>query len=267
VSTPTQTDSRGPASPAPAGSPVLACEDLGFTVGGARIVSGVSLDVREGEFLAVIGPNGAGKTSLFNLLTGLYRPSTGRISLGGADVTRATPAQRARRGLARSFQVTSLFTHLTVLENVRLAARAHLGGSGRIWARVGRGDEAVARAMVALETVGLAARAGELAASLSHGNKRKLDLAVAIVGDPAVLLLDEPTAGMGADDLPPVIDLVGAIHARGTTVVMVEHRMDLILGLADRIAVMHHGALLACDHPDAVMADPTVQTAYLGEPL
>lgn len=263
----TSTDSRGPGNPVPAGRVVMATQGISFHVGGARIVEQVTLDVHEGEFLAVIGPNGAGKTSLFNLLTGLYKPSAGTVTLVGSDVTNASPAQRARKGLSRSFQVTSLFTHLTVLENVRLAARAHLGGSGRIWSRISRQDEAVTKAMAALETVGLADRADEIAANLSHGNKRKLDLAIAIVGNPAVLLLDEPTAGMGADDLPPVIELIGDIHARGTTIVMVEHRMDLILGLADRIAVMHHGALLACDTPDAVMADPTVQTAYLGEPL
>ncbi len=260
-------DLRGPAGPAPAAQPVVRTAGLGFTVGGVQIVSGVDLEVRRGEFLAVIGPNGAGKTSLFNLLTGLYRPTTGRIELAGADVTRLSPAQRARRGMARSFQVTSLFSHLTVLENVRLAARAHLGGSGRIWSRVGRGDDAVRRAGDALATVGLTERAEETAANLSHGDKRKLDLAIAIAGDPQVLLLDEPTAGMGADDLPAVIELIGDIHRSGTTIVMVEHRMDLILGLADRIAVMHHGALLACGEPDAVMADPTVQTAYLGESL
>lgn len=260
-------DSRGPAAPVPAGRTVLSTRGLGFAVGGARIVQDVDLDVTAGEFLAVIGPNGAGKTSLFNLLTGLYRPTEGSVVLGDEDVSTASPAQRARRGLARSFQVTSLFSHLTVLENVRLAARAHLGGSGRIWGRVGQDDAAVRRAAEALDTVGLGGRADDIAANLSHGNKRKLDLAIAIVGEPMVLLLDEPTAGMGADDLPAVIDLIGQIHDRGTTIVMVEHRMDLILGLADRIAVMHHGALLACDTPDAVMSDPTVQTAYLGEPL
>jgi branched-chain amino acid transport system ATP-binding protein len=231
------------------------------------IVDDVTLAVREGEFLAVIGPNGAGKTSLFNLLTGIYRPTQGRIELGGKNVTRLSPARRARLGMARSFQVTSLFSHLTVLENVRLSARAHLGGSGRLWSRITHNDAAVARAMEALDTVGLADRATETALNLSHGNKRKLDLAIAIAGDPGVLLLDEPTAGMGADDLEPVIDLIGAIHARGTTIVMVEHRMDLVLGLADRIAVMHHGALLACDEPPAVMSNETVQSAYLGEPL
>ncbi|MHB1064009.1 MAG: ABC transporter ATP-binding protein [Georgenia sp.] len=261
-------DSRGPARPAPAGGPVIRTEALAFAVGGVRIVSDIDLDVRGGEFLAVIGPNGAGKTTLFNLLTGLCKPTGGRIVLDGEDVTRLSPAQRAGRGMARSFQVTSLFSHLTVGENVRLAARAHLGGSGRIWGRVGgRADDAVRRAEEALETVGLAGRMSETAADLSHGNKRKLDLAIAIAGEPRVLLLDEPTAGMGADDLPSVIELIHDIHRRGTTIVMVEHRMDLILGLADRIAVMHHGALLACGEPDAVMADETVQTAYLGEPL
>jgi branched-chain amino acid transport system ATP-binding protein len=267
----TTTDARPgpdtPGGPGPATAHVLEAHGLGFTVGGATIVDDVSLAVREGEFLAVIGPNGAGKTTLFNLLTGLVRPTAGRIELGGVDVTTTSTVERARLGLARSFQVTSLFSHLTVLENVRLAARAHLGGSAKLWTRVRRDDPAVLSARAALETVGLADRADDLAAALSHGNKRKLDLAIAVVGRPAVLLLDEPTAGMGADDLPPVIDLIGAIHRGGATIVMVEHRMDLIVGLADRIAVMHHGALLACAEPDAVMADPTVQTAYLGEPL
>lgn len=263
----TTTDQRGPVQPVPVAPPVLESRGLGFAVGGARILDNVSLGVREGEFLAVIGPNGAGKTTLFNLLTGILRPTDGSILLGGQDVTGSSTAQRARLGLSRSFQVTSLFSHLSVLENVRLAARAHLGGSGKLWSRIRQDDPAAANAMAALETVGLAVRAANLAASLSHGNKRKLDLAIAIVGHPKVLLLDEPTAGMGADDLPTVIDLIGAIHDEGTTIVMVEHRMDLILGLADRIAVMHHGSLLACDSPDAVMSDPTVQTAYLGEPL
>lgn len=262
----TTTERQGPV-PAPAAGQVLGSDGLGFTVGGATIVDDVSIGISKGEFFAVIGPNGAGKTTLFNLLTGILRPTAGRIFLAGEDVTGSSTMHRARRGLSRSFQVTSLFNHLTVLENVRLAARAHLGGSGRLWSRIRRDDPAIHSAFAALDKVGLADRAGDIAASLSHGNKRKLDLAIAIVGNPQVLLLDEPTAGMGADDLLPVIELIGRIHADGTTIVMVEHRMDLILGLADRVAVMHHGALLACDVPDAVMSDPTVQTAYIGEPL
>lgn len=249
------------------GSDVLRADGLRFAVGGATIIDGVSLGVTPGEFLAVIGPNGAGKTTLFNLLTGTLTPTAGTIHLAGRDVTRASPARRARRGLARSFQVTSLFPRLTVLENVRLATRASLGGSARPWGRVTGRDRAVVRAIEVLGTVGLEHRAEEVSGALPHGDKRKLDLAIAIAGDPGVLLLDEPTAGMGADDLGPVIDLIRHIHDRGTPIVMVEHRMDLILGLADRIAVMHHGALLACDTPDAVMADAEVQSAYVGEPL
>lgn len=254
---------RGPASD----TAVLSTRDLTLTIGGARIVEGVSLAVRPGEFLAVIGPNGAGKTSLFNLLTGVYRPTSGRVLLGGADVTGHPPHRRARAGLSRSFQVTSIFPALTVLENVRLAAQAHLGGSLVPWRRVRRQDEATERARGALDRVGLGDRLDDEAASLSHGNKRKLDLAIAVVGDPMVLLLDEPTAGMSVEDVGPVIEVIRGIGDGGTTIVMVEHRMDLVLGLADRIAVMHHGALLACDAPDAVMADETVQSAYLGESL
>src|SRR5699024_3155197 len=154
----TSTARRG-SSPAPAGRTVLETADLGFTVGGVEIVKNVSLTVSEREFLAVSGPNGAGKTTLFNLLTGLLRPTTGTITLGGQDVSRTTTAQRARAGLARSFQVTSLFNNLTVLENVRLAAQAHLGGSANLWSRIRRNDPAVAIARRVLDRVGLADRA------------------------------------------------------------------------------------------------------------
>jgi branched-chain amino acid transport system ATP-binding protein len=263
-STMTDDDTR-PRSPAR--DVILATDDLGLTIGGARIVEGVSLAVHDGEFLAVIGPNGAGKTSLFNLLTGLYHPTTGRVLLGGDDVTRQRPHVRARRGLKRSFQVTSIFTALSVRENARLAAQAELGGSLNLWTRVTARDEAVRRADRALELTGLARLADTTAASLSHGNKRKLDLALVLAQDPRVLLLDEPTAGMSMEDLPDLVRVVRDIQSHGTTVVMVEHRMDVVIDLADRIAVMHHGALLACDTPDAVMANETVQSAYLGESL
>jgi branched-chain amino acid transport system ATP-binding protein len=246
---------------------ILATDELGLTIGGARIVEGVSLEVRDGEFLAVIGPNGAGKTSLFNLLTGIYHPTNGRVLLDGDDLTGQPPHVRARRGLKRSFQVTSIFPALTVLENARLAAQAELGGSLDLWRRVTRRDEATQRARHALELTGLDALADTDAASLSHGNKRKLDLALVLAQEPRVLLLDEPTAGMSMEDLPGLVRVVRDIQAAGTTVVMVEHRMDVVIDLADRIAVMHHGTLLACDVPDAVMANETVQSAYLGESL
>jgi branched-chain amino acid transport system ATP-binding protein len=246
---------------------ILATDDLGLMIGGARIVEGISLQVRDGEFLAVIGPNGAGKTSLFNLLTGIYHPTTGKVLLDGDDITRQPPHVRARRGLKRSFQVTSIFSALTVRENARLAAQAELGGSLNLWTRVTRRDEATTRAERALELTGLGHLADITAASLSHGNKRKLDLALVLAQEPRVLLLDEPTAGMSMEDLPDLIRVVRDIQLRGTTVIMVEHRMDVVIDLADRIAVMHHGALLACDAPDAVMANETVQSAYLGESL
>ena len=248
-------------------APVLTTHDLGLTIGGARIVEDVTLEVREGEFLAVIGPNGAGKTSLFNLLTGIYHPTTGSVVLGGEDVTGQPPHVRAQRGLKRSFQVTSIFTALTVHENARLAAQAELGGALNPFARVSRTDEASRRADHALELAGLSDLADTVAASLSHGNKRKLDLALVLAQEPKVLLLDEPTAGMSVEDLPELIRVVRDIQSHGTTVVMVEHRMDVVIDLADRIAVMHHGSLLACDEPEAVMANETVQSAYLGESL
>ncbi|MBW3621122.1 MAG: ABC transporter ATP-binding protein [Actinobacteria bacterium] len=246
---------------------MLVTEGLGWTIGGARILEDVSLEIRDGEFLAVIGPNGAGKTSLFNLLTGLHEPTAGRVRLAGEDITDLPPHARAQRGLKRSFQVTSIFTALTVHENARLAAQAELRGSFDIWTRVTRRDAASQRADRALELTGLADLADEVAANLSHGNKRKLDLALVLAQDPRVLLLDEPTAGMSMEDLPDLVRVVRDIQAQGTTVVMVEHRMDVVIDLADRIAVMHHGSLLACDRPDAVMANETVQTAYLGESL
>ncbi|MDN5851955.1 MAG: ABC transporter ATP-binding protein [Actinomycetia bacterium] len=246
---------------------ILATEELGLAIGGARILDDVSLRVRDGEFLAVIGPNGAGKTSLFNLLSGLYRPTTGRIEFDGKDVTSQPPFRRARSGLIRSFQVTSVFGMLSVLDNVLVAARAHLGGSWKVWRRAAGDRDAIERARLVLAEVGLHADADVAAASLSHGDKRKLEIAIALAGEPRVLLLDEPTAGMGVEDVPAVMSVVRDIQRRGTTVVMVEHRMDVVVELADRMAVMHHGALLACDTPEAVMANETVQSAYLGESL
>jgi branched-chain amino acid transport system ATP-binding protein len=237
---------------------------LSFAVGGVAIVDDVSLDVGEGEFVGVIGPNGAGKTTLFNLLSGLVKPTGGTIALAGRDVTRASPERRARLGLGRTFQTSSVFDGLAVAENVRLAAAAHQGGSLRPSLRVGGRRAAEA----ALRQVGLAERAGSAARSLSHGDKRKLELAILLATEPRVVLLDEPMAGVSAEDVPELIELISRVHReQGTTTVMVEHHMDVILTLADRVAVMHHGALLACDTPTRVMADETVQSTYLGEEL
>jgi branched-chain amino acid transport system ATP-binding protein len=249
-------------------TPILATKDLGLDIGGATIVSGVELDVREGELLAVIGPNGAGKTTLFNLVSGLLRPTSGSIELDGVDVTGQAPFRRTRLGLGRTFQVSNVFPLLPALENVRLAAEAALGGTMRIWRRALNVREALERAGWALERVGLGGREATLAGLLSHGDKRKLELAMLLAGRPRLLLLDEPMAGVSVEDVPELVELIRSVHVdEGKTVLMVEHHMEVVTGLAQRIAVMHHGSLLAVGTPDAIMRDETVQQAYLGEAL
>ena len=248
--------------------PVLTVDDLGYRVGGATILEGVGLAVERGEFLSMIGPNGAGKTTLFNLLSGLLRPTAGRIRLAGRDVTALPPFARARAGLGRTFQSSTVLLGLSVLENVRLAVRARRGRSFAAWRRAAADRDVVERAREILRQVGLEARAAGPAALLPHGDKRKLELAILLAGEFDVLLLDEPTAGVAVEDVPEMMEVIRALHRdQARTVVMVEHRMDVVVGLSDRIAVMHHGRLLAVDRPDRVMADERVQSAYLGEPL
>ena len=247
---------------------VLQTKELGLRIGGASIVNDVSLDVVEGEFLVIIGPNGAGKTTLFNLLSGVVAPTSGRVIFAGREITHAPSYVRARLGLGRTFQTSTVFAGLSTLENARLAAQAYLGGSDALWRLAARERAPLERARDVLARVGLRERAAVSAGSLSHGEKRKLDLAILLCGEPSVVLLDEPTAGMAVEDVPEMMNLISRVHREEKkTVLMVEHRMDLILGLADRMAVMHHGALLAIDRPDRIMANETVQSAYLGDPL
>jgi branched-chain amino acid transport system ATP-binding protein len=248
-------------------APILITDNLGLDIGGATIVAGVSLEVADGEFLGIIGPNGAGKTSLFNLLSGLLRPTSGSVTLSGRDVTNAPPYARAGAGLGRTFQLSSVFPRLSAFENARLAAEAALGGTLRIWRRAARVREAVGRAETSLDRVGLADRARVPAASLSGGEKRKLELAMLLASDPHVVLLDEPMAGVSAEDVPGLVEVIAEVHSSGKTVLMVEHHIEVVIGLAQRIAVMHHGALLACDTPENVMRNATVQQAYVGEQL
>ncbi len=249
-----------------ASAPILATRNLGLDIGGARIVADVSLEVRAGELVGIIGPNGAGKTTLFNLLSGLLRPTAGTVELHGRDITGEPPFRRTRAGLGRTFQVSSVFPLLSARENVRLAADSELGGTMRIWRRASA--TGVERADRSLERVGLAARAAWPAGLLSHGDQRKLELAMLLAGKPDVIMLDEPMAGVSVEDVDELVELIRSVHREeGKTVLMVEHRMEVVIGLAERIAVMHHGSLLAFDEPDKVMANETVQTAYLGEPL
>jgi branched-chain amino acid transport system ATP-binding protein len=218
--------------------------------------------------LGVIGPNGAGKTTLFNLFSGVLEPTAGRVLLDGRDVTGQSATQRARAGLGRTFQTSSVFPALTVLENVRLAAQAHLGGSLSVLRRARAGDRATDIARRRIADVGLSGRAGTLAGGLSHGEKRKLEMALLLATSPRVILLDEPMAGVGMADVPELVELISRVRREEKcTVLMVEHHLDVLLGLVDRVAVLHHGRLLACDRPDVVIADPTVQSAYLGETL
>ena len=261
---------NGSACPRAAGAapPALAVDALTWQVGGRRILDAVSFEAAAGEFLAVIGPNGAGKTSLFNLITGLTRPTAGTIALGGAEVGSLPAHRRVRHGLGRTFQASSLFPAMTVLENVELAAQAAVSGpygSLRPWARIGR--RATERAATALDRARLAGRAGAAAGSLSHGEKRKLELALLLTGDPRVILLDEPMAGMAMEEVPELTEVIREVHREGAAVLMVEHHMDVVMGLAERIAVLHHGVLLACGTPAAITEDPAVREAYLGEPL
>ncbi|MDG4804566.1 ABC transporter ATP-binding protein [Micromonospora sp. WMMD980] len=247
---------------------MLATRGLTWRIGEVAIVDSVYLDLAPGEFLGVIGPNGAGKTSLFNLITGLRRPTEGKVLLDGADITALPPHRRARLGLGRTFQASSVFGSLTVRENVRLAVQAHRGGSMKLWRRAAADREVAAAADAALDRVGLHHRGAALAGTLAHGEKRKLEIALLLAGEPRVMLLDEPMAGVSAEDVPELVRVIRSLTGdSGRAVLMVEHHMDVILELADRIAVMHHGALLACDTPDTVMANATVQEAYLGESL
>lgn len=246
--------------------PVLAAEHLSLQIGGARILDDVSLSVSAGEMLGVIGPNGAGKTTLFNLISGVIAPTSGTIRLDGRDVTNEQIHARARAGLGRTFQTSSLFNGLSALENVRLAAQVELGGSLSILRFPHRGDRATSVALERLEEVGLAHHAGTDAGVLSHGDKRKLEIAMLLATEPKVILLDEPMAGVASGDVPGLVEVIRGLHkGAGRTVLMVEHHIEVILGLVDTVAVMHHGQVLAHDTPDAVMANPAVQSAYLGD--
>ena len=244
--------------------PILQARGLGKQFRGFRAVDGVDLDIAADSIHALVGPNGAGKSTLFNLLTGFLRPSSGRITLDGADVTGLSPERVARLGVARSFQITTLFPQVTAREHVELALQARTGLGWRFWRserQLGRFRD---RALALLDDVGLVDAAEVPAAALAYGRKRALELAVALALDPRVLLLDEPTAGMGAEDIDRTIDLIRRIRP-GRTVVLVEHNMSVVKNLADRVTVLQRGAVLVEGGYAEVRADPRVITAYLGE--
>jgi branched-chain amino acid transport system ATP-binding protein len=247
-------------------TPILETRELTFGFGGNLVTDHVSMSVGEGEFVSIIGPNGAGKTTFFNVVSGVYRPTGGTIMYRGRDVTRTSAAVRARTGMARSFQLTNIFPTLTVLENVRLAAQAQGKDSFQLLRPFTTYRRYIERAEMALQLVGLEARMLAPAITLSHGDKRKLELAMVIAMDPEILLLDEPTSGVSAEDVPAMVDLIRRIReVEKKTVMMVEHKMGVVLTLSDRIAVLHLGKLLAIDSPEKIQQNETVQSAYLGQ--
>ena len=245
---------------------VLRIENLTKNFGGLRVTDDVTLDVLPGELHAVIGPNGAGKTTLINQISGLLAPDAGKIVFSGEDITDMAVDRRAQRGLARSFQITSILPRFSVLENVALAAQARHGTSLRFFGSAADEDELNAPAMTALAQVGLAERAHAPAGELSHGEKRALELAIALAMEPKLLLLDEPMAGTGHDEAQRLIAVLRSLKGR-FPMVLVEHDMTAVFALADRVSVLLYGRILASGTPAAMRADPRVVAAYLGDEM
>ncbi len=247
----------------PTRRPLLQTHALTKAFKGFTAVRDVDLTVREGTIHALIGPNGAGKTTCFNLLTKFLEPTSGQILFDGQDITQEKPATIARRGVVRSFQISAVFPHLTVLENVRLGLQRPLGLTYRFW----QSDRALAplneRAMQLLDEVGLASLADETTVNLSYGRKRALEIATTLALEPRLMLLDEPTQGMGHEDVDRVTTLIKRVSA-GRTVLMVEHNMSVVSRIADTITVLQRGTVLAEGDYATVSADPRVLEAYMG---
>ncbi len=244
--------------------PLLSLRSLRKRFGGLAVTDDVSLDVQPGEIHAIIGPNGAGKTTLIHQISGALPVDSGTILLNGRDITRLSLARRARLGLARSFQITSVVPAFTALENAALAVQARSGSSFRFFWPAAAERQLNGPAMAALEMVGLGARAHTPAASLSHGEKRQLELAIALATDPQLLLLDEPLAGAGPEETERLIAILRKLKA-DYTIMLVEHDMQAVFALADRISVLVYGRVIATGTPEVIRANPEVRAAYLGE--
>jgi branched-chain amino acid transport system ATP-binding protein len=246
----------------------LEISNIHYTIGAARILTDVSLSVAPGEIVCVIGPNGAGKTTLMNVITGTVRPQSGSIMWRGSDIVRRGPHHRSRQGLARTFQTSYLFEQLSLLENVALGASGpHASGLRGLLGLTSRAHHLREQAADALEQVGLGDKRAATVSSLSHGERRKVEIAIALVSGADLVLLDEPMAGVSAEDVPDLVDLIRKLADGDRSVVLVEHHMDVVLDLAHRLVVLHHGEVLAAGPPDDVMANDEVQTAYMGEEL
>ncbi|TFV88687.1 ABC transporter ATP-binding protein [Oxalobacteraceae bacterium OM1] len=243
----------------------LETRELTIRFGGHVAVNAVSCAFQPGTLTAIVGPNGAGKTTYFNLISGQLRASAGQVFLNGRDVSSLPASARTHAGLGRAFQLTSLFPNLTVMENVRLAlqSRAHVGLD--MWNVWNHHRTLIERAEQLLESVALAGKRDVHASALPHGDQRKLEVGLLMALDPDIYMFDEPTAGMSVDEVPVILDLIRALkQRRDKTILLVEHKMDVVRELADRIIVLHNGTLMADGDPEKVIASPVVQQAYLG---
>lgn len=245
--------------------PVMRTEELSMSFGGHRVLNNISIDIKPFTFVSVIGPNGAGKTTFLNLLGGQLRPTGGKIFFKGLDITWMPVHARARLGMARCFQITNVFPKLSVLENVRLAVQAKAGVNFHPFTPVSRFKGLEERSWQVLQEVGLVEKAGNLAVTLTHGEKRKLELAIVLAMEPEVLLLDEPTAGISLEELPVMLELLSRLkERRDRTILLVEHKMDMVLSLSDEILVLYNGCFLTRGSPQEIVHDRRVQEAYLG---
>jgi branched-chain amino acid transport system ATP-binding protein len=243
----------------------LATQDLSIRFGGHVAVDRVSCAFEPGTLTAIVGPNGAGKTTYFNLISGQLRATEGSVWLDGRDLTGDSVSTRVHRGLGRAFQLTQLFPKLSVLENVRLAVQSRRREGLDLFSVWLDRRETLARARDLVDRVCLGDRSDAAASSLSHGDQRKLEVAMLIALEPSVYMFDEPTAGMSSDDVPVILDLIRALKTESDkTILLVEHKMDVVRELADRIIVLHNGSLVADGEPATVIASPIVQEAYLG---
>src|SRR6185436_2501921 len=243
---------------------VLEVESLSKSFGALAALSKVSFAVRQGQIFSVIGPNGAGKSTLFNLISGLHGPSAGRVRFRGREIAGLAPEAINRLGIARTFQITNIFPEISVFEDVRVAAQSRSRESGRL-ASLWRLPDVEGQAAELLQAFGLGARRDELAENLSHGEQRYLEICLALATEPTLLLLDEPTAGMTPGETREATALIRRIaSARGLTVLLIEHDMSVVMGISDRIAVLHFGEKIAEGSPDAIRSDPQVIDAYLG---
>jgi branched-chain amino acid transport system ATP-binding protein len=244
------------------GGVLLRTENLTRSFGSLVAVNAVSLTVRRGELRSIIGPNGAGKTTFFRLVSGEMAPSAGRVLFQEADITGLPQHRVCRLGIAKSYQITNIFPHLSVLENVRVAVQGY-ARSFNFWSRADRLTDVRDRAIAIVRSVGLGEKLAMLAAHLSHGEKRHLEVGIALASDPRLLLLDEPTAGMSPEETDSTMGLIRELAA-GRTVVLVEHKMKVVMRISDRITVLHQGQVLAEGTPEEIRANERVQQTYLG---